>query len=88
MLNTIASDIMMAINDDIIMVALYVSTMRLIIAFWRLIVASVVADYPNSIMASNESIMVAVFKECLYRYQCIDERFCATTCGWLRQITC
>ena len=50
---------MIAINDDIIMVA-YVSIMRLIIAFWRLIVASVVADNPNSIMASG--IMMAVFK--------------------------
>ena len=58
-LNTVASDIMIAINDDIIMVA-YVSIMRLIIAFWRLIVASVVADNPNSIMASG--IMMAVFK--------------------------
>ena len=56
-----APDIIMTINNDIIMVA-DVSIMRLIIVFWRLIVASVVAaDWPNSIMASG--IMVAVFKE-------------------------
>ena len=58
---SMASDIMMAINNDIIMVA-DVSIMRLIIAYWRLIVASVLTDRPNSIMASNKSIMVAVFK--------------------------
>ena len=58
---SMASDITMAINNDIIMVA-DVSIMRLIIAYWWLIVATVMTDRPNSIMVSNKSIMVAVFK--------------------------